>query len=56
MFPIIKYHYNPSSGSRSDKFGWTHVTKLIGAFRDYVRTRLKRWRDNERKTEELKTE
>jgi hypothetical protein len=34
--PNIKFHGNPSSGSRADTRGQAHMVNLIGAFRDYV--------------------
>ena len=32
----IKFHENPSSGSRADTCGLMDMTKLIGAFRERV--------------------
>jgi len=33
----IKFHLNPSSGSRTDTCRWTDITKLIGSFRNYAK-------------------
>jgi hypothetical protein len=43
---------NPSSGSRVVPCGQTDMTKLIVAFRNFLRTRLKsriKWDDNEKR-------
>ena len=39
--PYIKFHQNPSSRSRADIFvgqkgGWTDITNIMGAFRDFA--------------------
>jgi len=44
--PCIKFHENPSSRSRADIFGgqkdgWTDITNIVGAFRDFARSPLK---------------
>jgi len=34
--PHIKFHGNPSNGSRTDTCAGTDGTKLVGAFREYA--------------------
>jgi hypothetical protein len=34
--PNLKFHVNPSSGSRANTCGQTDMTKVIGVFRDYA--------------------
>jgi hypothetical protein len=34
--PNIKFHKNPSSGSRTDACGQMDMTKVVGAFADSV--------------------
>jgi len=45
----IKFHENASFGSRVDMWGWTYVTKLIVAFRNFVnapKNDLSHWVDS----------